>query len=60
MARRGTGGFKLPMLIEALRCSKCGGLRTICASITDAVVARRILEWVGIDPDLPRFEPLRC
>ena len=45
---------------DALRCSKCGGWRTICASITDGVVARRILLWVGIDPDLPRFVPLRC
>ena len=30
---------------DALRCSKCGGWRTIRASITDGVLARRILEW---------------
>ncbi len=45
--------------VDVLRCTGCGGRRRLVAEVTDPVAARRILEHLGLDPLVPRLEPVR-
>jgi len=45
--------------VDVLRCTGCGGRRRLVAEVTDPVAARRILEHLGLDPEVPRLEPVR-
>ena len=46
--------------LDVLRCEHCGGCRKLIAMITDAFVARRILEHLGLASEPPPIAPARA
>ena len=44
--------------VDVLRCTGCGGRRKLVAEVTDPLAARRILEHLGLDPEVPRLGPV--
>ena len=46
--------------LDVLHCQHCGGRRKLIAMITDAFVARRILEHLGLPSELSPIAPARA